>query len=442
MQNELSKKHNPKSLILYSIPTILMMIFTATYTVVDGIFVSNFVNEDALAAVNIVTPIVLFIFAIGMMFAMGGSAVIARLLGEKKDVEARQFFSLIYLVGTVLGVIATILIFMYFGEVIGILGANAQLMPYTHDYLFYMALFIMFEFLQVFALCFFVTAGKPQYGFILCVIGGVANIAFDYIFMVTFNMGIIGAALATGIGFAIPGIAGVIYFFVCRKGTLYFVMPKWNGKEFFLTLYNGLSEFINTSSAAITTLIFNLILLKMANENGVAAISVILYIQMIQMAVYIGYSFGVAPVISYKFGEKNQEQIKLIMKTSVYFITLFSVITIACSLLFAEQAVGIFISESSPTFAMTAEGFRIFSFAYLFMGFSIFVSAMFTALSNGRLSATVSVLRSLVFIVIALLVLPKIMGITGVWLAVPIAEALTLIVALVFYKNNKKKYGY
>ncbi len=414
----------------------------ATYTVVDGIFVSNFVNEDALAALNIVMPIFLAVFAIGMMFAMGASAVIARLQGEKKDQKARQFFSLVYLIGTLFGIISTILIYGYFDEIVKALGASEKLLPYTSDYLFYFTPFLAIEFLQVFALCFFVTAGKPAYGFAACVIGGITNIALDYILIVYFDMGIIGAALATGIGLSIPGIYGVLYFFFSRKGTLYFVLPHWDAKEFFTSMYNGLSEFINTASSAITTLMFNLILLELAKESGVSSISIILYIQMIQVAIYIGYSFGVAPIISYKYGEKNHNQLEIIMKTSIYFTSIFSIVTILMSLLFANQAVNIFIPENSPTFAMATEGFRIFSIAYLFMGINIFISSMFTALSNGRLSAIISVSRSLIFIVAGLLILPKVFGLTGVWLAVPFAEMLTIVIAIYFYKKSKVKYGY
>ena len=297
-------------------------------------------------------------------------------------------------------------------------------------------------FLQIFTQLFFVAAGKPSLGFISCLLGGIANIILDYVFIVVFDLGIRGAGLATGVGFTIPGLIGILYFSFNKKSTLHFTKPKLDMKKLIQSLYNGMSEFVGNISTAITTLCFNIILLKIAGIAGIASISVILYIQMIQTAIYIGFSIGVSPIISYKFGEQNYWQLKKIIKISFIFIGIISLVTILLSVIFADKAVSIFISSESKTFAMAKKGLIIFSLAYAFMGFNIFTSAMFTALSNGKVSAILSISRSLVFVLASLLILPHILGINGVWLAIPLAELLAIFLAIKFYKKNKIVYNY
>ncbi len=440
--NVLSKKFSSGGLIKYVVPTIIMMVFMSLYGIVDGIFVANFVNEHALSATNIIMPVFGLIAAIGMMFATGSNALIAKLMGEGKSRQANEFFSLTYLVGLVFGLLSTVFILAFADTFLTLLGTSDILYPYAKSYLLNITPFITMAFMQVFTQCFFVTAGKPMLGFASCFLGGIANIVFDYLFIVTLDMGISGAAIATGIGFTIPGLFGIIYFAISRNCDLHFVKPRWNLKRLGQSLYNGMSEFVTTISSAITTLLFNIILMQWAGEGGVAAITVIMYIQTIQTAVYMGYTLGVSPIISYKYGEQSHSQLKLITKISFKFITVASVVTIAASLIFAEAAVGIFIASDSPTFALAVGGLRIYSLAYIFMGFNIFASGMFTALSNGKISAILSVTRSLVFIVIALLTLPLIFGINGIWVAIPIAETLAIFMSIRYYKKNKPIYNY
>ncbi|OOB77776.1 MAG: hypothetical protein BEN18_09670 [Epulopiscium sp. Nuni2H_MBin001] len=440
--NALAQQFNSRSLIKYAIPTIIMMIFNSTAGIIDGIFVANFVNENALAATNLVMPIILVMIALGMMLATGSNAQIAKLLGEGKDKEARETFSVTYLVGIIFGVTVSILLYIFANPLLNMIGANEVLYPYARDYLLTITPFMTCAMLQMFTQCFFVTAGKPQIGFMMCALGTVTNIVLDYVLIVYLDMGIVGAALATCTSFAISGISGLIYFLFYRKGSLYLCKPKWNTKQFLHCLHNGMSEFITMMAASITTILFNIILMQIAGESGVAAITVIMYVQMIQSAVYTGYSIGVAPLISYKFGEKSYEQLKLINKASFIAIGIASLLTITLSIVFAKLAVGVFISPSSDTFILTVKGFRIYSLAYVSMGFNIFVCAMFTALSNGKVSAIISALRTLVFIIIALITLPFIFGLNGVWIAVPIAEALGLIVAFIYFKKNKDLYNY
>lgn len=440
--NILAKEFTAKSLIMYAMPTIFMMVFMATYLTVDGMFVAKFVNEDALSAVNIVMPALNLVLAVGLMLSTGANAIVGRFLGEGRDPEAREFLTLIYLVGAVFGITITVIALSFPHQILGILGTSETLYPYAKDYLIALSVSIPLVMFQMFTQAFFVSAGKPMLGLISCIVGGVTNVILDYVFIVIFELGITGAGLATGIGFAIPGVFGLVYFSVCRKGSIYFVKTKWNPRLLGQSLYNGLSECVNNISVAITTLMFNVILLDMRDEAGVAAISVILYIQMVQSAIYMGYSGGVGPVLSYKYGAQNHQQMHMINRVSFKVIAVASVLVIALSILFAGEAVGIFIDPDSPTFAMAKEGLIIFSSAYIFMGFNVYTSAMFTALSNGKVSAILSAGRSLVFIVISLLILPHYLGIIGVWLAVPIAEFFALLMSIWYYKKNKKNYNY
>ncbi len=443
MENSvLMKKFNFFSIFKYALPTVIMMVFMSTYTIIDGMFVSNYVNENALSAINIVYPVMSIGFAIALMFATGANAIIARLIGEGDATRARSFFTSIYLIGIMIGAFFTLIILIFPEQILLILGTSDALYEYAKIYLLGLGGFFIPLFLQVFTQCFFVTAGKPIIGFVSSFSGGLANIFLDYLLIKELEMGILGAILATGASFTIPGIFGLIYFAINKKSILHFVKPVWNKKDIVYSMYNGLSECVTNLSTAITTFMFNIILLNIAGESGVASISVILYIQMIQIAVYMGYSMGVSPIISCKYGMGDHEQLKKITKISFIIMTICSVAVILFSVVFADFAIGIFISPNSPTFNTAKTGLIIFSTAYIFMGINMYISSHFTALSNGKVSAILSVLRTLVFIVISLLTLPNIFGIIGVWLAVPVAEFLTVAVSIYMYKRYKKEYGY
>lgn len=442
--NILAKDFNTKSLLKYVFPTILMMIFLSTYTIVDGLFVANLVGEDALSALNIVMPVINILLAIGLMFSTGGTAVMGRLMGEGKEHEARSFLSILYIVAIILGAILTTVFLIFSDEIIVLLGVNDELYPYAKDYLVALSYFSVSYFLQVFVQSFFVLAGKPILGFMTCFFGGMINIALDYVFILPdmLDLGITGAGLATGIGNCVPAIFGVMYFLFNRKGTLYFEKPIFKTRVLFQSMFNGMSELVSQLSTAITTLLFNIILLELVGKSGVASISVILYIQMIQTALYFGYAIGVAPVISYKYGAKDIKGLQNILKISFRFTAIVSVIVIIFSLLFGEFAISIFISRTSQTFEMAVHGLKLFSIAYLFMGINVFMSSMFTALSNGKVSAILSLTRTLVFLVGSLVILPYLFDLNGVWLAVPLAELLACGLSVHYYKKGKKTYAY
>ncbi len=442
--NPLSRDFSMKSLLLYTLPSMIMMLFMSTYSIIDGMFVSNLVGEGALAAVNLVMPLLGIIMAIGLMFATGGNAVIAKFMGQGKNQEAKEFLSVIFIIGGILGIISTLIVLIFPDAILQALNVSDNLYVYAKDYMLSLSIFAVPVFFQVFAQSFLVTAGKPTLGLILSLSGGIVNIILDYIFISPnlLNLGIAGAGLATGIGNSVPGILGVLYFIFNKKSELHFIKPKFNLKILSQSMFNGLSELVGNLATSITTIMFNLILLNLVGDAGVSAISVILYIQMFQNAIYFGYTIGVSPIISYKYGQGNNLGLNKIIKQSFKVITVASLLIIAITFIFSNQAIALFIAKESATFSMAKNGLMLFLPAYLFMGFNIFFSSMFTSLSNGKVSAKIYILRSLVFIVILLLLLPQFLGLNGVWLAIPVAELLSIFVCIYFYKKGKEIYHY
>lgn len=442
--NILAKDYNFKSLLSYVAPTIAMMIFMSTYTIVDGLFVANLVGEHGLSAINIAFPVVNVILAIGLMFATGGTAIAGKFLGEGSLSKARAFLSTLYIVAIILGISISTIIIVFSDDIVTFLGATEELFSYVKSYLISISFFFVGLLLQVYAQSFLVLAEKPSLGFVFCFLGGIINIILDY-FLISpkfFDLGIVGAGLATGIGNSVPAILGTAYFFCNKKGSIYFEKPVFEMNLLIKSMSNGVSELITQLSCAVTTILFNYILLKIIGEAGVTSITVILYIQMFQIAIYMGYSIGVAPIISYKFGAKDKKGLENICSISLKFIAIVSFVIIILSLTLDDFAVSIFISKNSETFEMAKNGLNLFSISYLFMGFNIFISALFTSLSNGKISGILSICRTLVFLVLSIILLPKILHLNGVWLAVPLAELLSILMSVYFYRKHKKEYGY
>ena len=426
----------------FTAPTIIMMIFMSLYTMVDGVFVSRFVGTNALSAVNIVYPAMNVVIAVGIMLATGASAVVAKKMGEGRQDAARSDFSLIVALGTMIGVVIAVLGLLFAKPLVRALGANDAIFSYCYQYAMLLLLFTPMAILQMLFQFFFVTAGKPHLGLAVIVIGGCANMVLDYVFIVPMQMGIAGAALATGIGFSIPALFGLFYFAVFRKGSLYFVRPRWSSETVLHSCTNGASEMVTNISTAITTYLFNIIMMRHLGEDGVAAITVVLYAQFLLTALYLGYSSGVAPVISYNHGSGNTKQLRRIFSISIVFLSISSVVLYLAALCLSAPIVGIFAKVGTNVYDIAINGFGLFSLSYLFIGINIFSSGMFTALSNGKVSAIISFLRTFVFLVAAVLLLPQLLGINGVWLSVPIAELLTLFVSIGYLVKYKKVYAY
>lgn len=441
MENSLEKKVTLTSLIKYTLPTVIMMMFFSLYTIVDGMYISKFIGANALSSTNIVYPVINVLIGIGVMFATGGSAIVAKTMGENKTEEARQYFTLITISAIIVGIVVEIICIIFINDIIYALGSTQSLFFYCKEYLFFMIIFTPFIILKLYFDYFLVTAGVPNLGLLSSVAGGILNIALDYVFIVQLNMGVRGAALATCIGYVLPSIVGIIYFFN-KKNLLYFVKPKFNFKVILRSCFNGMSEMVTQISSALTTFLFNIVMIKFLGEEGVASITIMLYMQFLLNAAYLGFTSGVSPRISYNYGRQDENQVEKLFKYSIIIISAFGVITFIMSRAMSEILISLFATKGSTLFELSHNGFMIFSISFLVAGINIFGSGMFTAFSNGKISAILSLLRTFVFFLMGIFVLPRIMGVDGVWLVVPFAEVATMLVSLIFMYKYKKKYLY
>ncbi len=440
-RNPLAKEFHTLSLIKFAFPSMVMMVFMGLYTIIDTIFVARFVDTNALSSINIVCPVINIIVGLGTMLATGGSAIVAKKMGSGKADEARSNFTLIVITGIITGLVITVIGLLFLDEIVWGLGASEILFPYCKDYLTIQLIFVVGNIMQVLYQNLFVTAGKPTLGLILSVLAGLANIVFDYIFIVLLHMGIKGAALGTGIGYMIPTVIGTI-FFLTGRSELHFCKPKMDAAVLLKSCSNGASEMVSQLSTAVTTFLFNATMMRLLGEDGVAAITVIIYSQFLLTTLYIGFSMGVAPIISYNYGSENIKQLKKVVRICFCFILAISVFVFMFSFFTGESIAKIFAENNENVFEITKNGFSIFSFSFLFSGCNIFASALFTALSNGKVSATISFLRTFGFILIFLLVLPRFLEVRGVWLAIPIAELLTLMLTLYLIFRHRRHYNY
>lgn len=440
-RNPLAENFNAVSLIKFAFPSMVMMLFMGLYTIVDTVFVARFVDTNALSSINIVCPVINLIVGLGTMLATGGSAIVAKKMGSGRTEEARSNFTLIIITGIMAGLVITVMGLLFLDEIIWGLGASEILFSYCKDYLKIQLLFVIGNIMQVLYQNLFVTAGKPTLGLVLSVLAGIANIVFDYVFIVLLQMGIKGAALGTGIGYMIPTVIGTV-FFLSGKSELHFCKPEMDADVLIKSCSNGVSEMVSQLSTAVTTFMFNGTMMKLLGEDGVAAITVIIYSQFLLTTVYIGFSMGVAPVASYNYGSGNVHQLKKVVRICFCFIMTVSVLVFLFSFFAGENIARIFAENNENVFVITKAGFTIFSFSFLFSGCNIFASALFTALSNGKTSAVISFLRTFGFIMIFLLVLPKFLWVIGVWLAIPIAEFLTLMLTIYLIFKNRKYYKY
>lgn len=436
-----TKKFTFLSLLKFAVPAIIMMLFMSLYTIVDGIFISRFIGTNALSGLNIVYPFMSFIHAIAIMFAAGGSAIVAIKMGEGKNEDARSAFSLIIYTGIFLGISVAILGSIFINDIIRFLGASSVLEKYSYDYLRIIILFSPFSILQTLFQTFFITAGRPELGLRMTIVSGITNAVLDYVFMKTLGMGMTGAALATVSGYFIISIFGIVYF-LKKRSNLYFIKVKMRWDIIKESCINGSSEMVTDISSGIVTFLFNIVMMKYMGEKGVAAITIILYSQFVFIAIYLGFSMGTAPIISYNYGNKNKNQLKRIFKICSKLIIGSSIGVFLLSLIFAKHIVGFFAPEGTEVYDIARKGFSIFAIGYLFAGYNIFSSSLFTALSNGKISAVISFLRTLVFIVVGIFFLPMLFKVNGIWLAVPFAEMLSVLVSLYFIRREKNNYGY
>lgn len=442
MNIRLSDHFSYSKLIRFTLPTIAMMIFTSIYGVVDGVFVSNCVGSDAFAAVNLIMPIIMILGSTGFMIGTGGSAIVSKTLGEKKLEKANEYFSMLIYLCIVSGVILSAIGIIFIKPIAGLLGATGDIA--NNCIIYGRTVFFMMTglFLQNAFQSFLVVAEKPKLGLAVTLLAGFTNMFLDFLFVYVLRLGVLGAAVATGISQFVGAIIPVIYFASGKNNILHLKKCRFNKDIIIKTCINGSSEMVTNMSMSLVNMLYNMQLMKYIGTNGVVAYGIIMYVGFIFSGTYIGYSLGSAPVISYHYGAGNKKELKSLFKHSIILLVISSVIMTLLAEVLAKYLAGIFVSYDKQLLELTTTAIRIYSVSYLISELNIFASSFFTALNNGFVSAAISFLRMFLFQIIMILLLPVIIGINGIWIAVTAAEALALVVSVIFVIINRKKYGY
>ncbi len=425
----------------FAVPTIAMTVFMSFYTMVDGLFVSNLIGTNALSAINLTAPVIQVVTAISTMLATGGSAVIMKKMGEQKVSEAREDFTFLILVNVLVGFVMCGLGFLAMEPIFEGMNLTPEVTGYCVEYLSRYLLFTVPILLMNNFTLYMIASEKATLSLVCSVTGGVLNMILDYVFIGGLDLGISGAAVATGMGYSVTAVAG-LFVFSQKKSLLHFRKPVLRFKVLANAASNGCSEMATALVTGIITMMFNWTMLRYIGEDGVAAVTIIMYVLMFVSSLYTGYSYGVAPMISYYYGEKNSEKLKKLVGTSLKVITGISMLSVAASLLLTKPLVSVFARPDNPVYDLAVTGNRICSIALLFIGFNIFASGMFTALSNGVVSAVLAFSRSFVFMLITMLVLPLILGVNGIWLATPAAELMALVLSAGMFWKYRERYCY
>lgn len=442
MRIQLSEHFTYKKLIRFVLPSVIMMIFTSIYSVVDGLFVSNFVGKTPFAALNLIYPLLMIFSTFGFMVGTGGAAVVAKTLGEGKAEQANRYFSMLIWCAAVGGVILTLLGQALLRPIAVMMGAEGEMLRYAVLYGRIMLCSMAFFILQVTFQSFCVAAEKPKLGLGIMVGAGVANIVLDALFIVVFKWGLAGAAAASAISQVVGGVIPLVYFLRENDSLLKIVKTKFYGSILRHTCVNGSSEMMSNLAASVVGMLYNFQLLRMIGEDGVAAYGVIMYVNFIFVAIFFGYAIGISPVFSYHYGAGNEGELQNLLKKTLRLIAMAGVILVAVSMAIASPISKIFVGYDKDLFDLTVYAFRIFAVSYLICGFNIFGSAFFTALNNGVVSAIISFLRTLIFECGSVILLPIIIGANGIWGAIIIAEIMALIITTWFLVRKNKIYHY
>ena len=442
MNIQLSDHFNYRKLLRFTLPSIIMLVFTSVYGVVDGFFVSNFVGKTPFTAVNFIMPFLMILGSCGFMFGTGGGALIAKTMGEGNINRARQLFSLIVYTSIACGIILAFLGIIFLRPLATVLGAEGQLLEDSVKYGRIILIAIPAYILQYEFQCLFATAEKPTLGLYVTIAAGLTNMLLDALFVAVFCWGLEGAAAATAISQCVGGIAPLIYFASPNGSLLRLGKTQFDGKALAKTCINGSSELMSNIAMSVVSMLYNVQLLKYAGEDGVAAYGVLMYVSMIFQAIFIGYSVGTAPVIGYHFGADNSKELKGILRKSLVLIGIFAALMFSVSYSFARPLSVLFAAYDENLLSLTVRAFSIFSFSFLFSGFAIFGSSFFTALNNGLVSVAISFMRTLVFQVAAALILPLFWQVDGIWMSIVAAEMMAVAVTVLFLWVNQKKYQY
>ena len=440
-QNVYLKPVTLKNILKFAVPTIAMTVFMSFYTMVDGLFVSNLIGTSALSAINLTAPVIQLVTAVSTMLATGGSAVIMKKMGEHKTEEAKEDFTFLILVNVVVGFLMCGLGYLMMDRIFAGMNLSADVEGYCVEYLSRYLLFTVPILLMNNFTLYMIASEKAALSLVCSVTGGVLNMVLDFVFIAGFGMGISGAAVATGLGYSVTAVAGLIVF-SRKKSLLHFKKPVMRFKVLAGAATNGCSEMATALVTGIITMMFNWTMLRYVGEDGVAAVTIIMYVLMFASSLYIGYSYGVAPMLSYYYGEQNHEKLKKLVAVSLKVIAVISVMTVVMSFALTKPLVSVFARPDNPVYGLAVTGNRICTIALFFIGFNIFASGMFTALSNGVVSAVLAFSRSFVFMLATMLVLPLILGVNGIWLATPAAELMALLLSAGMFLKYRKRYGY
>lgn len=442
MKISLSDHFTYRKLLKFVAPSAVMMMFTSIYGVVDGLFVSNYVGKVPFAAINLVMPFIMILGGIGFMIGTGGSALVSKTLGEGDRKKANRYFTMMIYLSLICGAAASVIGFVFIRPISYLLGATDTMIGECVEYGRMIFLFTTAFMMQNVFQSFLVTAEKPRLGLLATVGAGVTNMALDAWFIVGLGWGVKGAALATGISQTVGGILPLIYFLRPNSSLLKITRTKLEGRPVFLAVTNGSSELMSNISASVVSMIYNFQLMKFAGEDGVAAYGVLMYVQFVFIALFIGYAIGSAPIIGYHYGAINHSELKNMLKKSIIIMSISGVIMTLLAQALALPIAKVFVGYDEGLFDMTVHAFRVFSFSFILAGINIFASSFFTALNNGAVSAAISFLRTLIFQSTAVIVLPMIWELDGIWLSITVAEVFALIISVTFLAAKRKKYNY
>ena len=443
MTIQLSEHFTYKKIFRFALPSIVMMVFTSIYGVVDGTFVSNFVGKTPFAAVNLVWPFLMILGAFGFMIGTGGSALVAKTLGENKKEDANRYFTMLITLVVILGVLLTIIGLIVLRPLSSALGASGQMLEDCVTYGRTLMIFNTAFMLQSVFQSLFITAEKPRLGLIMTVVAGLTNMVLDALFIAVFKWGLVGAALASGLSQCIGGILPLIYFLSSKNDTpLKFVKTKMEGKVLLKACANGASELMTTVSSSLVSMLYNFQLMRLAGQNGIAAYGAVMYVEFAFIAVFIGYSIGTAPIVSYHYGSENHNEVKNILQKSFKIMSILGITMMVLAQILASPLAKVFVGYDKQLFDMTVHGFRLFSFYFILAGINIYASSFFTALNNGMISAIISFSRTLGFETLAVIILPIFLQLDGVWLAITVAEICAFVISISFLIAKKEKYHY
>lgn len=438
----LSDHFSYSNLLHFTLPSICMMVFTSIYGVVDGLFVSNFAGKTPFAAVNLVMPFIMILGGMGFMIGTGGTALVSKLMGEGKKDEANSTFSMMVLFTLLLGIVLSAVGFLTMRPVSYFLGATDAMID---DCVLYGRIVTGFTFafmLQNVFQSFFIAAEKPRLGLIVTVAAGVTNMVLDALFIAVFNWGVAGAAIATGLSQCVGGVLPLIYFLRPNDSLLRMRPTSLRLRPILQACGNGSSELMSNISSSLVGMLYNFQLMRLIGEDGVSAYGVLMYVQFIFVAIFIGYSIGCAPVVSFHFGAQNHSELKSLLRKSVLLMASGGVLLTIAARLLAAPLARLFVGYDAGLFELTSHAFRLFSWSFLLAGFNIFASGFFTALNNGAISAAISFLRTLVFQTASVLILPLLLDVDGIWWAITVAEIFAFLISLMFLYLKRNKYHY